>query len=358
MKHSFFASLASTTLFAVPSFFGNVATAQVFECTVQSAQSSVNSAFTFNANLPGSLIGTYTPENLTGSRTKGGLFGSFGSTENVAVPINILAGVTNAQASSPVVGSFTLTLDTGALTASVSNFTSSVFTQTPAVFPVTANVTIPSFRTRAPSSTYIAATLPLPIGNATISLVRADQSGDALGLLTPVSEGVYDFAIALLVTYSVTGELAGSPISSPGTVPVPATLVGRVTIDGSSVTVTSSNTISQSDDQLPAAALPPLNFDLPTILPPGLVVPVILNLTLERITTSISGSQQLVATGETSAPPCFADYNLDGGIDGADVDAFFIDWSAGSSAADVNQDGGVDGSDVDLFFIQWSAGGC
>jgi len=60
----------------------------------------------------------------------------------------------------------------------------------------------------------------------------------------------------------------------------------------------------------------------------------------------------------TLPPPCFADYNQDGGIDGGDVDAFFTEWSAGDSRADVNQDGGVDGSDVDVFFVAWQAGGC
>jgi len=57
-------------------------------------------------------------------------------------------------------------------------------------------------------------------------------------------------------------------------------------------------------------------------------------------------------------PPCFADYDQDGGVDGTDVQAFFTDWSAGSGAADTNQDGGTDGSDVEVFFQQWSAGGC
>jgi hypothetical protein len=57
-----------------------------------------------------------------------------------------------------------------------------------------------------------------------------------------------------------------------------------------------------------------------------------------------------------AAAPCPADYNQDGGVDGADVQAFFIDWAAGY--ADVNQDGGVDGADVQSFFIVWQAGGC
>ncbi|MBL9000729.1 MAG: hypothetical protein JNK25_06290 [Phycisphaerae bacterium] len=56
--------------------------------------------------------------------------------------------------------------------------------------------------------------------------------------------------------------------------------------------------------------------------------------------------------------PCPADFNQDGGIDGADVDAFFEVWEQGISTADVNEDGGVDGADVDAFFDAWEAGGC
>ena len=57
-------------------------------------------------------------------------------------------------------------------------------------------------------------------------------------------------------------------------------------------------------------------------------------------------------------PPCPADFNRDGGIDGADVAAFFDAWEAGDASADVNQDGGVDGSDAQTFFNAWKAGGC
>lgn len=55
---------------------------------------------------------------------------------------------------------------------------------------------------------------------------------------------------------------------------------------------------------------------------------------------------------------CYADYNEDGGIDGADVEAFFTDWSNGGEGADVNQDGGIDGADVETFFTAWSNGSC
>ncbi|MCX5691180.1 MAG: immunoglobulin domain-containing protein [Planctomycetota bacterium] len=58
------------------------------------------------------------------------------------------------------------------------------------------------------------------------------------------------------------------------------------------------------------------------------------------------------------APACPADFNQDGGVDGADVDAFFSAWESGDASADVNQDGGVDGSDIDPFFFAWENGGC
>jgi hypothetical protein len=62
-------------------------------------------------------------------------------------------------------------------------------------------------------------------------------------------------------------------------------------------------------------------------------------------------------TGPT-CPPCAADYNQDGGVDGADIGAFFPDWESAASCADINQDGGVDGADIEAFFAVWQAGGC
>jgi hypothetical protein len=57
-------------------------------------------------------------------------------------------------------------------------------------------------------------------------------------------------------------------------------------------------------------------------------------------------------------PPCFADFNQDGGVDGDDVSVFFAAWETGDASADTNLDGGIDGSDVDVFFRMWEAGGC
>ena len=74
------------------------------------------------------------------------------------------------------------------------------------------------------------------------------------------------------------------------------------------------------------------------------------------------GSRIIVVRGFLTPPPecpeCAADFNLDGGIDGADVSAFFDAWEGGESCGDANQDGGIDGADVDFFFGVWEAGAC
>jgi hypothetical protein len=56
--------------------------------------------------------------------------------------------------------------------------------------------------------------------------------------------------------------------------------------------------------------------------------------------------------------PCAADYNQDGGIDGLDIEAFFIDFENGTGCADVNKDGAIDGQDVEAFFLRFENGGC
>lgn len=79
------------------------------------------------------------------------------------------------------------------------------------------------------------------------------------------------------------------------------------------------------------------------------------------VTLTVTDSGSLTATDTvtiTVDPGCFADYNLDGGVDGSDLDAFFVDWEQGNAAADANSDGGIDGGDIEAFFAVWSAGGC
>lgn len=66
----------------------------------------------------------------------------------------------------------------------------------------------------------------------------------------------------------------------------------------------------------------------------------------------------MVECGLVCCPACAADFNQDGGVDGADVEAFYLVWEGGEPCGDVNEDGGVDGGDVETFFVIWENGGC
>ena len=68
----------------------------------------------------------------------------------------------------------------------------------------------------------------------------------------------------------------------------------------------------------------------------------------------------LRAAGACSSdcPPCVADFNQDGGVDGADLQAFFEAWESGAACGDANGDGGVDGADVERFMLAWEAAAC
>lgn len=57
-------------------------------------------------------------------------------------------------------------------------------------------------------------------------------------------------------------------------------------------------------------------------------------------------------------PICPADYDQNGGIDGGDLGAFFLDFEAGEACADVDQNGGIDGGDLGYFISIFEAGGC
>lgn len=73
------------------------------------------------------------------------------------------------------------------------------------------------------------------------------------------------------------------------------------------------------------------------------------------VNVSLDNGRSAIASADIT-PPCPADWNTDGGIDGADLEAFFAAWEAGD--ADANRDGGTDGADVETFLLAWSAGGC
>jgi hypothetical protein len=69
-----------------------------------------------------------------------------------------------------------------------------------------------------------------------------------------------------------------------------------------------------------------------------------------------SNAQFFTVTVDQPAPPCLADFDQDGGITGADVEAFFLAFENGESSADTDGDGGITGADVEAFFFAFESG--
>ncbi len=78
----------------------------------------------------------------------------------------------------------------------------------------------------------------------------------------------------------------------------------------------------------------------------------------DAVTLTVREANDPVCTGEPVCPECAADYDLDGGVTGADIGAFFVDFESGAACADVDLDGGVTGGDIGAFFVVYEAGGC
>jgi methionine-rich copper-binding protein CopC len=183
-----------------------------------------------------------------------------------------------------------------------------------------------------------------------------------------VSEAYVDGPAKVVATSPAPGSVVAAPPAS-----VTIAYSEAVTVPAGSITLTGPGgaTIPATHAYDAAAIRSTLSFASPlapgsyAVRVPATVLTVSSGLAIDgEIVARSLPSGNGVAGGEAvftftiEPPPCPADYNLDGGVDGGDVESFFVDWEAGETVADVNADGGVDGGDLTAFFDAWQAGGC
>ncbi len=343
-----FAAVAASFVFASCSL------AQNYVVVIDQAASGLVGSTSFEADTSGSLIGNYDPDtNPGGTRTKPGLWGSFGATENVPVPVQLgleLAGPLDTETS----GGFGLYLDTDGATLVISGFSADFLADGPASIPASISFFPESFRTRNPDSTYIGIPIELPLGDLSITSMVIVQTEDAaVGLLTDTAPGEFDFAVVIPAVMNAEFELLGSsfPVAD---LPFAVALAGTITVAGDVVTVVASQTIEFSDSQEPGLELPEFPLDLPTILPPGYTAHLLLNLTLDTVSSALNGTFTFAATGVQSA--CPADFNGDTVVNTLDFVAFLNAFVAQDGAADFNGDTVVNTLDFVAFLNAFVAG--
>ena len=188
----------------------------------------------------GSLIGNFDPTaNPTGTRTKPGLFGSFGADENVEVPTALKLGLSGK----PQVGTgggFTALIDLAAPSISIRDYTASMLAGTTASLDLGLGLSGSSFRTRESGQHLSAAAgdIELPIGEASLTdLVLTQVAPGPTVPLTPMAAGVFEFETLLLATATLSLDALGNPVVVPP-IPVPLPLRGTLLLEGEAGKIT------------------------------------------------------------------------------------------------------------------------
>lgn len=337
------AAALATTLGFVPA-----AHAQTFDFTLLPA-STVQQNLTLNTPLAGTLIGNYdATTNPTGTRTLPGLFGGSG---NQPIPYSSTIRVTQSISSNPA-GSFSLAL-LGGDVCSVSGFTSDLLNEIPGTVNLEQLLTYSTFRTVNPSSLFPSVgQITIPLGSGSITEATAVQSGKAIGSAVETSAGTYSVTVAVPVTITIVGSVAGQA-ADPGPLPGVLALVGTLTVNGSSASLSVSASSNEPIGPLPP--LPPLENQpvaLPTVIPTGGTANLLFSGTFGESTGTTSLNLSLSASGTQQTDP--ADVNGDGSVDGADLAIVLSAWGSDLPTADVNQDGIVNGADLAVVLSAWS----
>jgi hypothetical protein len=292
----------TTVLLSLGMLFVQEANSQLYDFNIKTPQSGLSGSLALTADTAGTLIGNYDQtNNPSGTRTKPGLFGSFGSTENVPVNIRI-DGQIGGNLSTNTTGSFRMGIDLNTNTLTITDYFADFLSATPENLPATVTLSGDPFRTRNPDSIYpLLIPITLPIGNVLLSEFNATQVGAGAGTLTPIGGNQYNFVAAIAVNLTFAVDLLGTPLGN--TFPFVLPLEGLMTLNGTEAHLNSVRPLNFDQSTSPGITLPGFEFGLPTILPPGGTANVIFNLTLDEIGSNADLQLTTVANGSLVPEP-------------------------------------------------------
>jgi hypothetical protein len=320
-----------------------------YACVV-SPSSTFTQATLISLPLAGTWIGNYDAvANPAGTRTIPGLFGGSG---NNAIPFTSTVKPTARVADTVPAGGFSLVVDRAAGTCAVESLSLDVLNGQAGTLDTDLVVSFSTFRTVAPSSTFIGVSnLTVPLEAGSLTAATAAQSGPAVGTAAPNADGTWAFAVTVPAVVSVSGTSMGQPFSSGS--PGALVLAGTLSFGPGGVTVSSSGSVNET---VPVDAPPPIvnqPFPLPTILPPGGTANLLMSGTFSPGTATTTASASLAAAGKLV--PRTGDLNADGSVNGADLGILLGAWGAADPGepADLNADGVVDGIDLGILLGNW-----
>ncbi|MCS7032453.1 MAG: hypothetical protein NZ561_00485, partial [Phycisphaerae bacterium] len=175
-----------------------------------------------------------------------------------------------------------------------------------ASLPLSAVFTTAGFRTRSPTSVYPGGSLPIPLGNATITAMTLTQiDPEAPGTLTPAGPGEFTFAVAPLVTINLTVDVLGNVLTIPGA-PTLLPLTGTLLLDEDDALLTSAAPLAVDQSANPDVPLPAFEFPLPTVLPPGNTANLVFHLTLAELSLLLDATVNTRASGRLIPEPAWA----------------------------------------------------
>ena len=318
-----------------------------WNCTVAPASTYTQQT---NIQLPlaGSWIGNYVAvTNETGTRTIPGLFGGSG---NTAIPFSSTVKPKVSITNTRPTGTFQFGFNAATGAVDVSNLLVDTLAGQTGTISTSMLLTYSTFRTAQPTSTFIGLTnVDVPVDSGSLTTATAAQSGAAIGVATPNTDGTFAFAVTVPVTISVAGTALGQPFTS--TSPAAMALTGTFSIVGNAISLTSQGAINET---VPVPAAPPLvsaPFDLPTILPAGQVAHLLISGTFADGSSTTVGSSSLVMNGVPV--PIIGDINGDGVVNGFDLGLLLSGWGQ-PGPTDLNNDGITNGFDLGVLLTNWS----
>lgn len=345
------AAIASTT--ALLAAASAVANERTFDCAVDQQSSTVLQSLTITAPFSGTLRGNYdATNNPTGTQTIPGVFGGSG---NNPIPYTASLVIDGDVETNPT-GSLLLGIDSEGLQIRVTDLELDLLGGEVAAFGTTLNINYQTFRTVNPSSLFPGgATIPIPLGNTTVSVLRATQVGDPVfgSLAATKTPGTFTFTAAVPVEFVIEASALGQPVGDgapvAGVLPISGLLVEGEDSALVSIAIAGENAQTQPLETEPFVDLP---LALPTVFPTGGTANLLMNGDFTSLTVNSTIDADIVATG--SQVFALGDINRDGVVGLLDLDILLASWGAKGGPADLDASGRVNGRDLSILLDAWN----